>query len=327
MKHVLIILLMVSGAAFGDSIRPAYLEIVENNPGVVDVVWKVPKVRGLPADLWPALPDSYNVSSSRQELDRPDTRIFKWSAVGEPLAGQTIGITGLEGFTMDALLRIQLSDGTTLRTVLRPTSPTYTIPMVEPLKRRLPLRSWLYPVLFLAAFGLSLTPSAKKRGIVLCVLALLGGSVAGHALGTAAPKRERMTEEKAKRILQGLMLNTYRAFLMETDEFVYEVLSRGVEGDALNTIYLENRSQLSFDDPESAASLVDRLDVKSVESMERNRDGSISIRAAWDVYGTVFHWEHEHFRCNAFTAEITIAPANGYWKISALEILDQARVI
>ena len=327
MKHVLIILLMVSGAAFGDSIRPAYLEIVENNPGVVDVVWKVPKVQGLPADLWPALPDSYNVSSSRQELDRPDTRIFKWSAVGEPLAGQTIGIKGLEGFTMDALLRIQLSDGTTLRTVLRPANPTYPIPITEATGRTVRFSAWLYPVLFLAAFGLSLTPSARQRGIVLCALALVVGSVAGHALGTAVPGKNRMSDEQAKRVLQGLMLNTYRAFLMETDEYVYEVLSRSVEGDALNTIYLENRSRLSFDDPESAASLVDRLDVKTIENMTRNNDGSLTIKAAWDVYGSVFHWEHVHFRCNAFTAELIITPSDGYWKIQSLEVLEEERVL
>jgi hypothetical protein len=322
--------ILLSPNCFADSIRPAYLEIVEQQPGVVDVVWKVPKVPGLPDILHPTLPASYQPTTPKQRIDSPDAIIFKWSMVGDPLAGSSVGIAGLETFTMEALLRIELADGTTYRHVLIPTAPVYTLPAPQgaPERNGLPIRHWLYPALLLLAFALSLSPAARQRGIVLCALALLFGSLGGHAVGHALPRSDPgLSHAQAKRILQGLMLHTYRAFILEDDEAAYDALSRSVEGKALDDIYLQNRGVLSFNDPEAAASLVDRLDVKTITSIIQKDDGTVAILADWDVYGSVFHWEHVHFRCNAFKAEITLKPNETYWKIVKLDILEEERVL
>jgi hypothetical protein len=195
-----------------------------------------------------------------------------------------------------------------------------------------PTGRWLYPALLLAAWLLSLGPRAMRRGILLCAVALVAGGWCGHLLG-GLPLREKLlgddvpTETEARRIVRGLMLNTYRAFMLEDDEQVYDVLARGVDGEFLQDVYLQNREALRMDRDDAALSLVDRLDVKSIESMERAGDGAITIVASWDVYGSVFHWEHVHFRCNAYRAELTIVPADGYWKLTDLQLLDQERVI
>jgi hypothetical protein len=257
------------------------------------------------------------------------------------LAGATIGIEGLEETTTDALVRIQLADGSLHRAVLRPTARSTTVPASEPTvnQRRGVVPSalrladrWRYVLLLLAAWVLSLTPAARQRGIMLCTVALVAGSLCGHALG-AFPVPDKLlgsqmpSETEAKRILQGLMLNTYRAFMLDKDEDIYDVLARSVAGEYLSEVYLQNREAMRIDATGGADSIVDRLDVKSIESMRRLKGGAIAIIANWDVYGSVRHWNHIHFRCNTYKANLTIAPADNYWKLTDVQLLEEERVI
>jgi hypothetical protein len=135
------------------------------------------------------------------------------------------------------------------------------------------------------------------------------------------------SDEEAKRILQGLMLNTYRAFMLDDDEETYDVLARSVDGEFLSEVYLQNREALRIDPSDAALSLIDRLDVKSIESKTRLENGAIAIVANWDVYGSVLHWGHIHFRCNTYKAVLTIVPAEDYWKLTRVQLLDEQRVI
>ena len=328
MKRLMASFILIASAAFADSIRPAYLEIVETRPGLVEITWKLPTVQGVPPNLNPVLPASFKPASAAQQFDAPEASVRKWSMAGGTLAGRTISIQGLEASTLEALLRVELHDGTTLRTVLGPTRPSFDLP--RPRQPADTSRSTLaiYALLFITAYAMSFMPGVKRQGILYCAAALAAGSLCGNAIGRALPARDTgLSVSDAKRITRGLMLNTYRAFVLHEDEAVYDALARSVDGDVLNRIFLENRHRLSFNDPESAASLVDRLDIKSIEKMEKHRDGSYTLLTNWDVYGSVLHWEHVHFRCNAFKARLSIVPAGEYWKISALEILEEERVL
>jgi hypothetical protein len=123
------------------------------------------------------------------------------------------------------------------------------------------------------------------------------------------------------------MLNTYRAFILDRDEDIYDVLARSVAGEFLSEVYLQNKEALRIDATDGAVSIVDRLDVKSIRSMKRLKDGGIAIVANWDVYGSVFHRGHIHFRCNTYKAELTIVPTDNYWKLTRVQLLDEERVI
>jgi hypothetical protein len=335
--------LAVCGPARADDVRPAYLDIEELETGTLRVTWKVPLNVDVPARFGPVFPESFTMAGPGQRVETATALVEKWTVVcgTEPLAGATIGIEGLEETAMDALVRIQLADGTSHRVVLRPTATSTEVPVsgaagteraggVASLLR--PTSRWLYPLLLAAAWLLSLSPRAARRGILLCALALIAGSACGHAVGHL-PVRERLlgpglpSDQEAKRVLRGLMLNTYRAFMLDDEEAVYDVLARSVAGDYLSEVYLESREALRMDDGDAAVSIVDRLDVKSVESMTRSRDGAVTIVANWEVYGSVFHWGHIHFRCNTYRARVTIVPAEGYWKVTDLQVLDQERVI
>jgi len=43
----------------------------------------------------------------------------------------------------------------------------------------------------------------------------------------------------------------------------------------------------------------------------------------WRVAGWIGHWGHIHRRVNEHLALLTIAPLDGKWKITAIEMLDE----
>jgi hypothetical protein len=333
----------VCDQARADDVRPAYLDIEELEPGTLRVTWKVPLNVEVPARFGPSFPEAFTVAGPGQRVEPATALVEKWTVVcgTEPLAGATIGIEGLDQTAMDALVRVQLADGSSHRVVLRPTATNTTVPLsgaagderaggLTSLLR--PTGRWLYPLLLGAAWLLSFNPHVMRRGILLCALALIAGSVCGHAVG-GLPVREKLlgpglpSDLEARRVLRGLMLNTYRAFMLEDEEAVYDVLARSVAGEYLSEVYLESREALRMDDSDAALSIVDRLDVRSIESMRRSEDNGVTIVASWEVYGSVFHWGHIHFRCNTYRAQVTIVPADGYWRVTDLQVLDQERVI
>jgi hypothetical protein len=323
--------------------RPAFLGVEELDSGALRVVWKVPAGPDLPPRFGPVFPEAFKTVPPKERVATSTARIETWTLVtgGAGLRGATLGIEGLEETTIEALLRIEFVDGSVHRTLLRPTTATFTVPesssesapsVAERFPRFLQTGHWRYPLLLGAAWALSFGAGARRRGILLCSLALVAGSVCGHALGGASLRASLQgsplpSDPEIRQVLRGLLLNTYRAFMLDQDEEVYDVLARSVAGEFLNEVYLQNREALSPDNSEDAMSLVNRLDVRSIESLSRAKDGTITLVAEWDVYGSVLHWDHIHFRCNAYKAELRLVPMDGYWKLTRLQLLDGKRVI
>ena len=326
-----------------DNVRPAYLDIEEVKPGVLKVLWKVPLNQKLPVRMGPSFPEYFNLSSPISRVRTTDAIIEKWTMTRgkEGFPGATVSVKGLEETSMEVLVRVQRADGSLHRAVLRPTETSTTIPAavfgdgqgeeIEEGLVRLAKR-WPYGVVFLAAWGLSLGAGARRRGLIICAVALIAGSLSGHALGNHVIRDNLSgyrapSQTETKRILQGLMLNTYRAFMLDKDEVIYDVLARSVDGDFLSEVYLQNREAMRIDTTEGAVSIIDRLDIKSIESMKRLKGGAIAIVANWDVYGSVRHQNHIHYRCNAYKAELTIVPSGDFWKLIHVQLLDETRVI
>jgi hydrogenase/urease accessory protein HupE len=112
-------------------IRPGLLDIKERDNGWFDVTWKVP-VRGeqvLP--VLPILPDSLELLGTPIVQDIPGARIQRatYRSNGEPLTGKTIVIDGLSALQTDVLLAIEFNDGVRHSAILRPGSPTFTVPL------------------------------------------------------------------------------------------------------------------------------------------------------------------------------------------------------
>ena len=118
-------------SAHADEIRPALLDIKEQNTGLFAVTWKVPTRGDRILAITPQLPDSLELVGSPSVQDMPGARIehatYKNNA--ESLTGQSIVIHGLSALQTDVLLLIQFHDGTQHSAILRPGSPEFTIPL------------------------------------------------------------------------------------------------------------------------------------------------------------------------------------------------------
>jgi hypothetical protein len=330
------------GLARAHNVHPGFLEVIELEGGQLDVTWKVPLYKGKRLAIDPVFPPGYRTLSERSVTPAAASFVERWKMVSEKggLAGGEVRIEGLEATMTDVLVRLSLGDGRVHRVVLRPNAPSTVVPGAGGVSsgsgtlRRVPaaVDRFRLGLLLVAAFGLALLPGSRKRGIVLCAAALAAGSVAGFALpGIPVPasiaSQKMISEEEGARVLHGLLLNTYRSFSNEEEEAAYDLLAKSVKGDLLADVYLQNRDSMTMDEAEGARTVIDRLDVKEIESMERIDGGKIAVVATWDVFGSVRHWGHEHYRCNTYRAQLILAPEGSYWKLAGVQILDEERVI
>jgi hydrogenase/urease accessory protein HupE len=134
--HWLLFLIVLVGLytsipANADEIRPALLDIKEQNTGLFAVTWKVPTRGNKVLAIAPQLPESLVLVGSPSVQDVPGARIehSTYKNTAESLTGQTIVIDGLSAVQTDVLLLIQLQDGTQHSAILRPASPEFTIPL------------------------------------------------------------------------------------------------------------------------------------------------------------------------------------------------------
>jgi hypothetical protein len=111
-------------------IRPALLNIIEQKPGWFDVTWKVPVLTGYELDIKPVLPASLASYGPPSSHDIPGAKIqySTYQAKDGALAGETITIDGLSATQIDVMVRITFVDGSTQSAILRPASPSYTVP-------------------------------------------------------------------------------------------------------------------------------------------------------------------------------------------------------
>ncbi|MEA3244424.1 MAG: HupE/UreJ family protein [Pseudomonadota bacterium] len=128
---MLLVVLHTAMPASADEIRPALLDIKEQNTGLFAVTWKVPTRGDRVLAITPQLPDSLELVGSPSVQNIPGARIeySTFKSNGNQLTGQTITIDGLSALQTDVLLLIQLQDGTQHSAILRPGSPEFTIPL------------------------------------------------------------------------------------------------------------------------------------------------------------------------------------------------------
>lgn len=114
-----------------DEIRPALLDIKEQNTGLFAVTWKVPTRGGRSLAITPKLPDNLELIGSPIVQNVPGAQIEQatYRSNGEALTGQRIFINGLSALQTDVLLLIQLQGGNQHSAILRPASPEFMIPL------------------------------------------------------------------------------------------------------------------------------------------------------------------------------------------------------
>ena len=127
---VIMMLVFSAASASGHETRPAYLEIKATSAARYRVVWKRPILGEVALRLDLRLPESCHDQEESTRYVTPgaliERRVIACDENG--LAGQVVGIDGLEASITDALVRVEYADGETWMQRLTPAAPQATIP-------------------------------------------------------------------------------------------------------------------------------------------------------------------------------------------------------
>jgi HupE / UreJ protein len=119
-------LLAVSVASAHEA-RPAYLEIKETAPGQFNLLWRTPVLAGMRLPVVLGLPDDVKNLREPNVQELADSFVERrWIDAGpNGLAGQRIEFPGLQLTITDVLVRVELLDGRSWSTIVRPSQPYF----------------------------------------------------------------------------------------------------------------------------------------------------------------------------------------------------------
>lgn len=142
-----------------------------------------------------------------------------------------------------------------------------------------------------------------------------------------APGLEPMTVEEARadfwRLTPALLLVVYDAFGQTQEDAIYDTLASVTDAGALEYLYLERVGAMAGGGLEEADQTIHEIKLLNTQVA---RDGAtLAIDATWQVIGTVGHAEHLHVRGNTYSADLSVAPVNGAWRITDFELLEVNR--
>lgn len=121
--------LLLSFYAQAHEIRPAYLQINELTANRYELLWKVPTNNGMVQDIRPAFSEAFTLSLQPGHTIVEGFVIFRYGLSGKrALPGSTLTIENLDRTAIDALVNIELLDGTHHSFLLQPRSSSVQIP-------------------------------------------------------------------------------------------------------------------------------------------------------------------------------------------------------
>jgi len=145
------------------------------------------------------------------------------------------------------------------------------------------------------------------------------------AVGTLAFTRlTGLTDERAGDIVSALLYNVYRAFDSRSEDTIFETLDQSVDGDLMVEIYLETQKRLQLASQGGARAKVKELELIGIDQVREGR--GFRATCTWRVAASVGHWGHIHQRRNQYTAELHVAPVDGLWKITGMELIGQEQL-
>lgn len=120
-----------------------------------------------------------------------------------------------------------------------------------------------------------------------------------------------------------LLLVVYDAFGQTEEDEIYDTLASVTHGDALEYLYLERVGAMAGGGLEEADQTIH--EIKLLQTQVARDGATLEIDASWQVIGTVGHAEHLHVRGNTYSADLSVSPINGAWRITDFALLDVSR--
>ena len=206
----------------------------------------------------------------------------------------------------------------------------------------LPAR-WPLPVISLMSLGVAIgwLPIAwrRRRGSLARSIASIAACLVISGLcwpiarlETPSPFTPAMTlsTAEASELTSALLRHLYRAFDFRAESDIYDALAQSVDGELLQTLYLQIQQSLKIQEQGGAIARVQ--DVRLVDAEVIDSGGGpqgmpqFDIKSRWRVTGTVEHWGHRHTRENEYEAILAVSAQPEGWKITAYTLLDEQRV-
>jgi len=142
-----------------------------------------------------------------------------------------------------------------------------------------------------------------------------------------APSLGPLTIEQARadfwRLTPAMLTVIYEAFGAVDEGTIYDTLAGVTHGDALEYLYLERVGAMGNGGLDEADQTIH--EIKLLNTNVTREDAHLQIDARWQVIGTVGHAEHLHVRGNTYSANLTVAPIDGAWRISDFDLLEVNR--
>jgi hydrogenase/urease accessory protein HupE len=117
------VLASFQGASAHDA-RPAYMQVTEIAPQRYEVIWRTPVLSGMRLPVALRFPENTRNVTEPVLRELPDSLVERRIVqAGGGLAGTRIEIVGLQATITDALVRVQMLDGSYSTTLVRPSNP------------------------------------------------------------------------------------------------------------------------------------------------------------------------------------------------------------
>jgi hydrogenase/urease accessory protein HupE len=132
---------------------------------------------------------------------------------------------------------------------------------------------------------------------------------------------------EAARVLDTLLTDTYLAFNLPSEDAAFDRLAQNLSQDLVADVYLDSRRRLTAGTREGAEVTVRDVSVMEVEDALATVDNAFTYPCQWVVTARVRHLQHIHNRQNVYAGTLTIRVEDDRWKIAALDLLDEKRVV
>ncbi|MCH2163943.1 MAG: hypothetical protein MK098_04730 [Marinovum sp.] len=142
-----------------------------------------------------------------------------------------------------------------------------------------------------------------------------------------APGLDPLTVSAAEdafwRLTPALLLVVYEAFAETEEGTIYDTLAKVTHGDALEYLYLQRVGAMAGGGLDETDQTIH--EIKLLNTQVNRQNETLAIDASWQVVGTVGHAEHMHVRGNTYSADLTVSPVDGAWRITDFELLEVNR--
>ncbi len=126
---LLVLFLIVGLSAKAHEVRPAYFSVTQQSDSTYQIVWKIPANGTSIPKIYPFLPKGWEILEEQSNLLPDNLRRTYLVKVSNGIEGKTLRFDGLNKTLMEVLVSIRKSDGIQYSTRIKPSNPSYLIPV------------------------------------------------------------------------------------------------------------------------------------------------------------------------------------------------------